>query len=311
MKQLGDFILEESLQLGRWSEVWRARWSKAPAPQYRLVALKVLRIEFITNKKLIKRFNNEIRTTSSLQHPNVAAPMTWGILDDQRRYFATQFIAGSALSAWTEQGPLPTNFVLSILGQIANGLDYVHSKGVVHRDIKPDNILITPEGVPFLVDFSIALSREVARLTQYGELVGTVAYMAPEMISGDTISPLSDIYSLGMLAYQMLTGRVPFEGNPIQVTYQHLNVLPAPPSTINPALPPAVDHCLAWALSKEPKQRPASATFFVQNLESAIKTNQTGPWTPVQPPPPSNFWPVLLAAFVALMFIIIIFMFLG
>ena len=303
MKQVGDFILEEPLKLGRWTEVWRARWLKAPAPHYELVALKILRIEFSLDPKLIQRFNNEIQTTSKLQHSNVAAPMAWGLFNDGRRYFATQFIHGQRLSNWMNGSPLPTNFTLSVLHQIADGLDYIHRNDVVHRDIKPDNILIAGQGKPYLVDFSIALSREVVRVTGVGELVGTVAYMAPEIILGNPISSVTDIYSLGVLAFQMLTGRLPFEGKPLDVTYKHVNIQPPQASTINAKLSPAVDQCLAWALAKEPNQRPRLASQFVKSLQVAIKTDK---WETFEQTPPSNWFTVLLGFFIAVLIIVIL-----
>ena len=301
--RVGDFILKELLHSGRATEVWKAEWLKAPAPQYKLVALKILSIQFSLDVKEIKRFNNEILTTSKLRHPHIAAPMAWGAFDDGQRYFATQFIEGRPLTVWLDNSPLDFNFALSILHQIAAGLDYVHRNDVVHRDIKPENILITPEGKSYLVDFSVALSREVVRMTIGGQLVGTAAYMAPEIISGRPMSSFTDIYSLGVLAFQMLTGRLPFEGQPVNVTYQHVNHPPPKASEINPSLWPAIDQTLDWALKKDPHERPQLASLFVNTLQIAI---ETGKWEPQQPRTPSIWLALLLGLCIACLIIVVI-----
>lgn len=304
LNQDGDFILKELLHSGRVTEVWRARWLKAPVPQYEWVALKILPIQFNLDKKEIERFNNEIRTTSKLRHSHIAAPMTWGAFNDGRRYFATQFIQGQPLSNWLDDSPLNIKFALSVLHQIADGLDYVHRNDVVHRDIKPDNILITAQGKAYLVDFSVALSREVVRMTVGGELVGTVTYMAPEIILGHPMSSFTDVYSLGVLAFRMLTGRLPFEGQQVDVSYKHVNIPPPNASEINPSLSLAVDQSLAWALKKDPHQRPRLASVFVRTLQIAL---ETGRWEPQKARTPSTWLTLLLGLSIACLIIVVIF----
>jgi len=303
VNQVGDFILKELLHSGRVTEVWRARWLKAPAAQYEWVALKILQIQFSLDPQEIERFNNEIRTTSKLRHSNIAAPIAWGVFHDKRRYFATQFIQGGPLSNWLDDSPLNFNFALSILYQIADGLDYVHRNDVVHRDIKPDNILITGKGKAYLVDFSVALSREVVRMTVGGELVGTVTYMAPEIILGRPMSSFTDVYSLGVLAFRMLTGRLPFEGQQVNVTYKHVNLAPPKASEINSSLSQAVDQCLGWALEKDSHQRPRLASLFVKTLQNAV---ETGKWQPQEARTPSTWLAVLLGLCIASLIIVVI-----
>ncbi len=301
--KVGDFILKKLLHPGRVTEVWQAQWLKAPAPRYELVALKILQIQFNLDLTEIARFNNEIRTTSKLSHAQIAAPMAWGAFDDGRRYFATQFIEGQPLSNWLDRSPLDSKFALSVLYQIAAGLDYVHQNDVVHRDIKPENILITNQGKAYLVDFSVALSREVVRQTVGGELVGTVTYMAPEIILGRPMSSFTDIYSLGILAFRMLTGRLPFEGQQVNVTYKHVNLPPPRANEINPNLPQAVNQCLAWALEKEPHKRPRLATLFVKTLQVAL---EEGKWEPKDLKPPSTWFSALLGLCIACLIIVVI-----
>lgn len=272
MKRFGNFVLEELLHSGRLVEVWRAQWLTPSAPEYRLVALKILRQEYSYSPREIERFINEIRATYQLRHPHIAAPVDWGIVED-RRYFATQWIPGRPLSEWTGRGPLPHSFTLHVLGKIAEALDHAHRKGIIHRDIKPQNVLITASGEPYLVDFGIALAKNVVRVTMVGEIIGTAAYMAPEMVKSepDTLSPQTDIYSLGVLAYEMLVGRTPFQGNLITLTYHHVNSRPPRASVLNPSLSPAVDRCLERAMAKQPRGRHSSAQSFVNHLQSALR----------------------------------------
>lgn len=302
--KVGDFILKELLHSGRVTEVWRARWLKATVPQHESVALKILQIQFSLDKKEIERFNNEIRTTSKLRHAHIAAPMAWGIFPDGRRYFATEFIDGEPLSNWLDHSPLNMKFALSVLHQIAGGLDYVHRNDVVHRDIKPDNILITKQGKAYLVDFSVALSREVMRMTVSGELVGTITYMAPEIILGRPMSSFTDVYSVGVLAFRMLTGRLPFEGQQVDVSYKHVNIAPPNASQINPTLSLAVDQCLAWALEKDPHQRPRLASVFVKKLQIALEKGRP----PKRGPEPRSTWfTLLLGLCIACLIMLVIF----
>lgn len=272
MKRFGNFVLEELLHSGRLAEVWRAQWLTPSAPDYRTVALKILRQEYSYSPREIERFNNEIRATYQLRHPNIAAPVDWGIVED-RRYFATQWIPGRPLSEWTGRGPLPYPFAMHVLGKIAVALDHAHRKGIIHRDIKPQNVLITASGEPFLLDFGIALAKNVVRVTIVGEVIGTAAYMAPEMVKSepDALSPQTDIYSLGVLAYEMLVGRTPFQGNLMTLTYHHVHSRPPRASDLNPTLSPAVDYCLERAMNKQPRGRYSSAQNFVNQLQGALK----------------------------------------
>jgi serine/threonine-protein kinase len=269
MTQFGDYILEERLRSGRLTEMWRAQWLRAPSAEYQTVALKILRAEYAYSTVEVERFNNEIRATYLLRHPHIAAPLEWGVYDE-RRYFATQFIHGLPLSRWTGRGPLPTDFALSVLHRVADALDYAHSQGVVHRDVKPDNVLITAEGTPYLVDFGIALANDVVRLTRINETIGTTVYVAPEVIQQQTVTGATDVYSLAIMAYEMLTGSTPFTGHPIQVTYHHVNTIPPAPSERNQELPLAVDLCIGKALEKDPSKRYQSAKQFVRQLQAAL-----------------------------------------
>lgn len=271
MTQFGEFVLLEPLQGGRLAEVWKARWLQPITPEAEIVALKILRRELTHAPLQIERFFNEPRATYQLAHPNIATPIKWGI-HNGRRFLAVPFIEGHPLSAWTAaQQPLDPAFTLHVLQQVADALHHAHSQGVVHRDVKPNNVLVTPQGKAVLLDFGIALSEEVVRLTQVGELVGTSIYAAPEMLNGGIITAATDVYSLAVMAYEMLTGNPPFQGDKWAVTYQHVYEPVPAASSRNPALEPAVDRILALALDKEPTRRPRSTHSFVHGLAGALR----------------------------------------
>ena len=194
--------------------------------------------------------------------------------------------------------PIQLDYSVRMLRPIADALDYAHAEGIIHRDVKPSNILLDRRGVPILSDFGLARmeeARESGRLTQTGATVGTPTYMAPEQCAGLEAGAPADIYALAVIAYEMVTGRVPFSApTPLGVMSAHQLKAPPPPRKINPSLPAVVEEPLLAGLAKEPNDRPATATDFVEALAAAVSSGSINipmtpaPIYPLSPPPPSQ-----------------------
>ncbi len=237
----------------------------------RAVAIKVLRPELSANAGLVRRFNTEAELAAKLSHPNTVNIYDFGQDAAGALFIAMEFLEGRSLRQLvTTEGPLPPARALAIGRQIAASLADAHAHGIVHRDLKPDNVMLTERGrerdIVRVLDFGIAKLRDdnratVNQMTQAGDLVGTPQYMAPEQIRGDAVDGRTDVYALGAMLYEMVTGRLPFEGPTVMaVLSKHLTEVPPAPTVRRPdlALPPALDALVMGALAKEPSQRPAS-----------------------------------------------------
>ena len=267
--QLGKYRIDSVLGKGAMGVVYKAF---DPAIE-RVVALKTIRKEMFSEseqQELIGRFKNEAQAAGRLNHPNIVTVYDYGE-DADSAYIAMEFVEGTGLDALLAPGrPTPVARVLAWMGDLLGGIDYAHARGVVHRDIKPSNLLITANAQVKISDFGIARI-ESSTLTQAGSMIGTPSYMSPEQFRGEPVDGRSDVFSSGILLYQLLTGARPFSGSASIVMHQILNEEPAPPSQVLPALGTRFDAVLAGALAKLPARRHASARAFHEALLKAAQ----------------------------------------
>ncbi len=277
-KTLGSYQILAEIGRGGMAVVYRAYQPSLK----REVAIKVLPPQFTFDEQFIQRFVREAHTAASLRHRHII--FIHDVAEQNGLYYIVMdLLKGRTLRELIEQeGTLPPARVARIVEQIASALDYAHQRGIVHRDVKPDNIFVDQADQVTLTDFGIAKAAWGTQLTRTGMLIGTPQYMSPEQARGDAIGPATDIYALGILAYQMLSGRVPFQGTtPHAVLHQQIHELPPPLPSVRSGLPPAVDSVLNAALAKEPRARYASAGQFAQALTAAVVGA-----SPVPPPVP-------------------------
>jgi len=237
----------------------------------RTVALKFLPPELNRDPVAKARFLQEARTASALDHPNICTIYDVGETADARLYLSMPCYDGETLREHIERGPLPLDDAMDIAWQAARGLAKAHRHGIVHRDIKPANLMVTADGVVKILDFGIAKLAGAAGLTRTGLPLGTPAYMAPEQMKGDDVDARTDLWSLGVVLYEMLTGRRPFPGDhEVVVRHGILNVQPEPVSKLRPELPRELDSILAGLLAKEPKDRYATAESLLHDLRPLV-----------------------------------------
>ncbi|WP_349258522.1 serine/threonine-protein kinase, partial [Stackebrandtia sp.] len=265
----GRYRLDERIATGGMGDVWRA----TDEVLGRVVAVKVLLPSLLNEPGFIERFRGEARVVATLTHPNVVrvydygeSPMQGG---GQIAYLVMEFVEGEALTARLQrQGRLTAEEALPILAQAAEALDAAHKAGIVHRDVKPGNLLLTGDGKVMLTDFGIARSALTGGLTQAGSVLGTAAYISPEQASGQGVTGQSDVYSLGIVAYQCLAGRRPFDSdNPVELAMRHVNDEPPPLPDDVPAAARAV---VAAALAKDTSQRFATGEAMAQAARAAV-----------------------------------------
>ena len=263
---LGAYVITARIGRGGMASVYQAHH---PALD-RDVAIKVLWEALADQPGFLERFRREARAASRLRHPNILTVYDFGE-DDGIAYMVTELLPGGTL-ADRLGAPLPYTEVLRVLRGIGSALDAAHGAGLIHRDVKPSNILFTRDGEPVLADFGIArLTESEENLTVQGTLIGTPHYMAPEMASGEAVGKASDLYSLGVVLYEMLAGEPPFpRPTPIAVVRAHVHEPPPPLSQRNPPVPDAVDAVVARALSKQPGQRYRSGAALAAAFEEAI-----------------------------------------
>ncbi|HEY8497173.1 MAG TPA: Stk1 family PASTA domain-containing Ser/Thr kinase [Limnochordales bacterium] len=244
---------------------------------HRPVAIKCLRPQFASDPEFLQRFMQEAQAAASLSHPNVVNIFDVGHAGDVH-YIVLEYVQGRNLKEiLREEGRLPPKRAAHIARSVARALEAAHRRQLIHRDIKPHNILITPEGRVKVTDFGIARAASAATLTQTGTVIGSVHYFSPEQARGGPVGPASDLYALGVVLYEMLTGTVPFRGDsPIAVALKHLEEEPVPPSGLVPSIPAWLERVVLKALAKDPAQRYASAEEMAQDLA----------WRDTAPPPP-------------------------
>ena len=225
------------------------------------VAIKILRDVYSTDPKFVTRFQREARAARALQHPNIVQVYDYGQSGDAY-FIVMELINGSDLRHYLKQEPTHTlspEHAVEIAHDVALGLGAAHRRGIVHRDVKPQNILLNDEGLVKLTDFGIASmykDADAERLTTTGMTLGTVQYYAPEQAQGEIVTPAADVYALGIVMYEMLTGRTPFDGDtPVAVAMRHIQDLPEPPSHLNRAIPPELERIILRCLEKDPRDR--------------------------------------------------------
>lgn len=239
----------------------------------RHVAVKILRDEFTTDEEFIKRFETEAQSAARLTHPNIVSIYDVGV-DNGIYYIVMELIQGKTLKEIIigERGPLTWKWSINVAIQIASALEMAHRNNIIHRDIKPHNIIITEDGIAKVTDFGIAKAVSNSTITAFGTTIGSVHYFSPEHARGGFTDAKSDLYSLGVVLYEMVTGKVPFDADtPVSVALKHMQEDPIPPIEENPNLPDAVNKIVLKALKKDPILRYQTSTEMLKDLRMALK----------------------------------------
>ena len=269
----GRYRLVQRIGVGGMGEVWEADDTVLG----RRVALKVLVQELADDARATKRFVREARATAKLTHPNVARVYDFG-RDRGLPYLVMELLEGDALADRLADGPMSPAEAARICAAVADALEAAHSRGIVHRDVKPGNVLLTPAGEVKVMDFGIAAAADEGHSTTGSGLYGTAAYISPERAAGQAATPAADVYSLGAVLYELLTGRPPFIGDsPVLVVRAHLHERPRPVRELAPWVPARLADACEAALAKDPAQRPSSAAALAIRLRAA----SSGPAAPV------------------------------
>jgi len=267
-EQVSSYRMEEEIARGSMGIVYRAVHTVFEE----IVAIKAILPELTLNPELRQRFLNEAKIQRRLEHPNIVQIRKF-LIHQEKLYIVMEFIEGETLADRLRRlgRPMPVSDVILIFRQMLEGLGFAHSQGVIHRDIKPSNIMLTGQGVAKLTDFGIAHALGTANFTRMGKALGAPAYMSPEQIQGAQLDHRTDLYSLGILLYEMLAGRVPFEhpqdaDSDYAVLTAHINQAPTPPSHWVPNIPPPLEAATLKALEKRPENRFASCEEFQAGL---------------------------------------------
>jgi serine/threonine protein kinase len=240
----------------------------------RYVAVKLLAEHLADDPAFVSRFRREALAAARLVHPNVVQVFDFGFDEAAHHHFIVmEHVPGrSCAELLRERGQLDVEEAVEIVAQACRGLDYAHRNGVVHRDVKPGNLLVTDDGVVKLADFGIAKATEQSSITQVGSVLGTAAYLAPEQARGEESGPRSDLYSLGVVTYQLLSGRLPYEATSLsELALKQQRELPAPLEQLNPAAPPALAQAVALALALEPEGRPETAAAMERTIRDGAR----------------------------------------
>ncbi|HEY5854886.1 MAG TPA: serine/threonine-protein kinase [Aldersonia sp.] len=282
--RFGRYELRSLLGRGGMGEVYIAY----DTSKDRVVALKLLPPEFARNTGYEQRFRREAHAAARLQEPHVIPIHDWGEHDGVL-YIDMRLVEGQDLRRLlVAQGPMPPRRAVAIVGQVASALDAAHAHGLVHRDVKPENILIGSRDFAYLVDFGIASDASDVALTTAGSTIGTYAYMAPERFDNEPVTGQADIYSLGCVLHEALTGSKPYPANTVSaLVMAHLTATPPAASRIVPGIPPALDHVVARALAKNPQARYETAGRLARAAQDALegRADPGPPPTAVRPPP--------------------------
>ncbi len=270
-RQIGDFVIEEPIGRGGMAVVYAARQRSVE----RKVALKIIDLQLENESDFLRRFSREAEVIAMLEHIHILPVYGYGVLEGEFAYFAMRLLRHGTLADVLHQGRLPLDDVVDLFTQIASGLDYMHHCGVIHRDLKPSNILLDDDGNAYLSDFGLArITGSLSVSEDDINAAGSPAYIAPELIRGEGATHLSDIYSMGVLLYEMLCGRTPFEssdGGVSAMLYKHLRENPPSPRLFNPALSEEVEAVVLRALSKNPRERYLSAEEMAYELRAAAR----------------------------------------
>jgi beta-lactam-binding protein with PASTA domain/predicted Ser/Thr protein kinase len=266
----GRYRVLRRLGSGGMADVWLAEDTHLQ----RQVALKVLHRRFAQDQEFVQRFQREAESAAGLQHPNIVSVFDRGQFEGTY-YIAMQYIDGPTLKQLIDRGLTPEQAVTEIR-QVLEAARFAHRNGVVHRDLKPQNVIVDAEGKAVVTDFGIARAG-VSEITQTGSVMGTPHYLSPEQAQGFDVTAVSDLYSIGVMLYEALTGRVPFEADSaVAVAMKQVSQTPLRPSSINPRVSPALDAVVMRALEKDPGQRFQSADAFIAALDAALKAPAAG-----------------------------------
>ncbi len=278
----GRYRLLRRIGSGGMADVWLA---EDPHLQRRL-ALKVLHRRFAQDREFVERFRREAEAAAGLSHPNIVAVFDRGDAEGTY-YIAMQLLEGRSLKQLIDQGMTPEQST-AMIRQVLEAAGYAHKHGIVHRDLKPQNVIVDDEGVATVTDFGIARAG-ASEITQAGSVMGTPHYLSPEQAQGQEVTAVSDLYSVGVMLYEALAGRVPFEADSaVAIAMKQVSHTPQRPSSINPAVSPALDAVVMRALEKDPGQRFQSAEAFITALETAGRepdaSGGTAAFAPLPPP---------------------------
>jgi serine/threonine protein kinase len=259
------YVLAEFLGSGGMGEVYLARDEVLD----RDVALKVLRSQYAGDEEFAERFRREARSAAGLSHPNIVQVYDKGETEDGTSYIAMEYVPGGTLKEQIERrGPFGARAAAAVGAQIADALGAAHERGVIHRDIKPQNILLTPSGNLKVTDFGIARAASAVTSSASSAIFGTAGYISPEQALGEPVGPASDLYSLGVILYEMFTGELPFTAeNSIAVCMKHVTEPLRPPKQVNPAIPDDMNALVVKLLAKDPADRYGSAMDLLTDLE--------------------------------------------
>src|SRR4051812_7239638 len=268
---VGDLVadryeLEELVGTGGMSSVFRAHDRMLD----RKVALKVLHEQYTEDEEYVERFRREARSVAQLSHPNIVTVIDRGEADG-RQFIVFEYVDGENLKGVVNSGgALPVETAVMLAHQIARALAFAHEHGLVHRDVKPQNVLLNGDGSAKVTDFGIARSLDVQHgMTQTGTVLGTSDYIAPEQAQGQSVGERTDVYSLGVVLYELVTGELPFRGdNFVAIAMKHINELPPRASASRPDVPQRLDDAIAIALAKDPNARFARMDDFRRELQA-------------------------------------------
>src|SRR3954449_10108908 len=259
-------------------------WLAEDAHLQRQVALKVLHSRFLQDQQFVSRFQREAEHAAGLTHPNIVAVYDRGS-DGDVNYIAMRYVEGPTLKELIDRGLTPAQ-AAALVRQVLEGARFAHRNGVVHRDLKPQNVIVDGEGKAVVTDFGIARAG-VSEITQAGSVMGTPHYLSPEQAQGFEVTAVSDLYSIGVMLYEALTRRVPFEADSaVAIAMKQVSQAPQRPSSINPQISPALDAAVMRALEKEPGQRFQSADAFIAALDQAMREPAAGGGTAAFAPAP-------------------------
>jgi len=268
-QHIGDYEILSILGAGGMGKVYKVR----NVISDRIEAMKILLPDLHSNQSLADRFLREIRLLATLNHPNIAALRT-ALTHENQLVMIMEFVEGETLSNRIARAPISTFEAVNYADQVLSALSYAHKQNIIHRDIKPANMMLTPQGIVKLMDFGIARSSTDGTLTSTGTTLGSLNYMPPEQVRGESADARSDIYSFGISLYELLTGKLPFHSDSqYSLMTAHLNVVPTPPITLRDDLPASLNEIIMMAMAKDPAERFQSADAF----RAALKTVPVSP----------------------------------
>jgi serine/threonine protein kinase len=267
-EKLGKYKIITEVGQGDFAAVYKA----VDTTLDRTVALKVLAPHLLWDYAFVQRFQREARVAANLDHPNILTIYEVGQIEGVY-FIAMQFLEGRTLSQILEaEGPLPVSRVRAIIEQVASALDYAHARGFVHRDIKPSNVIVAEDGRATLTDFGLVKAGEGTKLSTTGVVFGTPEYISPEQAQGEKVDGRSDIYSLGIMLFEMLSGQVPFEADtPLEVPIKHLTAPLPLPREVNPDISEPVEQVILKAMAKAPEDRYQRVSEMAEALKRAME----------------------------------------